>query len=294
MIAQLFAPSDRAPVIENIEKAVASDQFNRKVETDDPNISNTKEKQLLADYVQNLQTWSYRVNNLTARTAMNAAARIITRDMPIDGQENLAKITGGAIVTSNHFSPIENMLVRRGMGMHRLYIISEATNFFMDGWLGYLMRYADTIPISKDLHYAGITLPEMLKKRLDAGARVLIYPEQEMWFNYRKPRPPKRGAYFYAAQLQVPIISCFVEIADMPKQLTDQFNETQYRLHILPPIFPDTSLSPRDDSLRMEAQDYAQKKAAYEKAYQRPLDYDFSPADIAGWTGRLAVQHGRN
>lgn len=283
MIAQLFAPSDRAPVIANIEKAAAADQFNSKVETDDPNISINREQELLTNYVRDIHTWSYRANNLIARTAMNTAARVVTRNMIVTGQENLAATPGGAIVTSNHFSPIENMLVRKALGMHRLYIVSEATNFFMDGWLGYLMRYADTIPVSKDIHYAGLTLPDLLTERLNAGHKVLIYPEQEMWFNYRKPRPPKRGAYFYAARLNVPIVSCFVEIADMHRQLTDQFNETQYRLHILKPIFPDPAISPRDNSLRMAAQDYAQKKAAYEAIYRQPLDYNFSPSDIAGW-----------
>ncbi|ERL65135.1 lysophospholipid acyltransferase family protein [Schleiferilactobacillus shenzhenensis] len=294
MIAQLFAPSDRGPVIQNIEKAVAANQLNSKVETDDPNISNQRELDLLNSYVQNLHTVSYKVNNLIARTAMNTAARIITRNMVVTGQENLAATPGGAIVTSNHFSPIENMLVRRAMGMHRLYIASETTNFFMDGWLGYLMRYADTIPVSIDIHYAGITFPELLRKRLDAGHKVLIYPEQEMWFNYRKPRPPKRGAYFYAAKLNVPIVSCFVEIADLHHPLNTEFNETQYRLHILKPIFPDPALSPRDNSFRMADQDYAQKKAAYEAAYRQPLDYRFSPSDIAGWipTGQEVARDG--
>lgn len=35
----------------------------------------------------------------------------------------------------------------------------------------------------------------------------------------------------------------------------------------------------------MMEKDYAQKKAAYESAYQKKLDYRFTPHDIAGWRG---------
>jgi hypothetical protein len=31
--------------------------------------------------------------------------------------------------------------------------------------------------------------------------------------------------------------------------------------------------------------DYQAKRACYERCYDKPLTYDFSPWDIAGWTG---------
>ena len=39
--------------------------------------------------------------------------------------------------------------------------------------------------------------------KLKNGDIVLIYPEEEMWFNYRLPRPCKRGAYQFAHELDV-------------------------------------------------------------------------------------------
>lgn len=115
----------------------------------------------------------------------------------------------------------------------------------------------------------------------------MIYPEQEMWFNYRKPRPVKRGAYYYAAKANVPIISCFTEIIDQPKpeKNNDEFYQTKYRLHVLPLIWPDSKLSVNENAKMMMEKDYAQKKAAYEAAYQKKLSYDFEPHDIAGWRG---------
>ena len=81
----------------------------------------------------------------------------------------------------------------------------------------------------------------------------MIYPEQEMWFNYRKPRYLKPGAYYYASKYNVPIISCFIEIID------------------------------KENAAWMSERDYSQKKEAYEKAYNKKLDYKFEDDDIAGW-----------
>ena len=100
---------------------------------------------------------------------------------------------------------------------------------------------------------------------MNRGEFVLIYPEQEMWFNYRKPRPPKRGAYYYAAKLNVPVISCFVKIINIDKRKSSEFCDVRHELYVLDPLIPDPSLSVRQNSLAMAEQDYRQKVEAYEK-----------------------------
>lgn len=45
----------------------------------------------------------------------------------------------------------------------------------------------------------GRKFPQRIKSVLDNNQIVIIYPEQEMWSNYCKPRPLQRGAYYYAA-----------------------------------------------------------------------------------------------
>lgn len=106
-----------------------------------------------------------------------------------------------------------------------------------------------------------------------------------MWFNYRQPRPTKRGAYYYAKRFNVPIVSCFIEMQDKPKLAGPSFHQVAFTMHVLKPIFPNPNVSEREDSVRMMKQDYAQKCAAYEQAYGRPVDYHFKQADIAGWLG---------
>ena len=43
---------------------------------------------------------------------------------------------------------------------------------------------------------------------------MLIYPEQSMWWNYRKPKPLKKGAYTFAARNNVPVLPCFITMED--------------------------------------------------------------------------------
>ena len=153
----------------------------------------------------------------------------------------------------------------------------------MKGWRGFLLRYAGLIPVTRDKGFMATFFEQMLGEQLGKGRYVLIYPEQEMWFNYRKPRPPKRGAYHYAAKFGVPVISCFVEIEDVPGVGPDGIGNTRWILHILPTIWLDPEKSVRENSIAMMEQDYAQKRAAYEKAYGKTLDYAFENWDIAGY-----------
>ena len=114
---------------------------------------------------------------------------------------------------------------------------------------------------------------------------ILIYPEQEMWFNYRKPRNPKRVAYYYTAKNNVPIVPLFVEIQNLDEKETEEFYKVKYVVHALPPIYPEPELATGENSFRMMEKDYEQKKQAYEEAYGKKLDYSFEDGDIAGWVG---------
>ena len=70
---------------------------------------------------------------------------------------------------------------------------------------------------------------------------------------------------------------------DTDEEDNNEFYKVKYVLHVLPPIYPDPKLSPKENSLIMMEKDYNQKKEAYEKAYGKKLDYTFEADDIAGW-----------
>lgn len=273
-------------VIANIKKAAEEGKFNIKVEVDDPNLTAKQKNELIKSHLKRRRSLKYRCRNRIARTIINFVTWEENRDTKIIGLENLKSAKNGAIITSNHFNPVDITTILkcvRKAGHKRLFIVSQETNLAMTGFVGFIMNYADIIPISSNKEYMGKYFESMVKKLVSRKRYVLIYPEQEMWFNYRKPRPPKRGAYFYAAGNNVPIVPCFVEMRDKKEKDTKGFYKVQYVVHIMPPIYPDTDKSVRENSVLMMKKDYELKKAAYEYAYGKKLTYEFEESDIAGW-----------
>ncbi len=279
---------NKEKVIERIRLAAAEGRMNDKVETGDPKLTRTERRKLVDRYVSMRKTPLYRISNIAARAVADTATKIQNRTTRIEGLEKLKAVKGGAVVTSNHFNPLDNTVVRYTVnraGHKRLYLVSQDTNLAMKGWIGFLMNHEDIIPILKEQDYLKNTFEELLAEELGRKQWILIYPEQEMWFNYRKPRPPKRGAYYYAAKNHVPVVSFFVEIINEEKMDNEEFHQVRYVMHVLDPIFPDPDKSVRENSIRMMEQDYRQKTEAYEKAYGKKLEYTFEPQDIAGWIG---------
>ena len=282
----MIIQDQREQVIENIQTAIREGDLNRKVEVGDPVLTAVQREELLNWYLKEKDTLHFKGKTLLARKITNTATRRVNQSTVICGLENASGVSGGAVLTSNHFNPLDNTIVRYliwNLGKDRLPIVSQETNLAMTGLVGFLMKYADIIPISGVPEYMTMDFEPLVKKELDEKNYVLIYPEQEMWFGYRKPRPLKRGAYFYAAKFQGPVISCFVEMRVQQEMQTSMFHQVQYVMHVLPTIYPDPAKTVRENSISMCTQDYRQKKHAYEEIYQEPLEYTFQAEDIAGW-----------
>ena len=276
----------RETVITNIAAAAAAGTFHEKVEINDPVLTAQQEQAIVSNYLAHRGSSAYQRKTRVARTLVNIGTALVNRNTQIIGLEKLDALQGGAILTCNHFSPLDNTVIRHlthKLGKKRINIISQVSNFAMPGMIGFIMNYADTIPLGEDPRYLLRQLPDIISELTEQGEFVLIYPEQEMWFNYRKPRPPKRGAYHFAARLGRPIISCFVEMRDLPEHENDEFSKVRYTLHILGTIKPDPAKSVNENSREMCALDCELKRAAYERIYGEPLDYEFESTDIAGW-----------
>ena len=280
--------SSKKAVIENIKKALEDDEHDRKVEVGDPDLTTEQKEEIVRKYLENKDKLSYKIKNKLARIIINAAANIQNKETEIIGLENIKDIKTGAIITSNHFNPLDSTVVQtaiKKVGKNRLYIVGQEENLAMQGFIGFIMNYADIIPISNQISYMKKDFPELVQKRLEENNYVLIYPEQEMWFNYRKPRKLKPGAYYYAAKNNVPVISCFVEIRNEKEKDNEEFYKVKYVIHILPPIYPEAEKTAKENSIIMMEKDYKQKQEAYEKAYNEKLNYEFKIKDIAGWIG---------
>ena len=276
-------------VIKNIETNIINKELNRKVEIKAAVLSDEEITKLINKFYKNKsKKFSYTIKHMIANMTINKYMKLLDKDITIKGLENLKDLdlSKGAIITSNHFNPLDTFIIRKLVEKvlkKDLYIVIQDTNLAMPGSLGFLMNYTNTIPVSKSPTYLAGTFKENLRKILSDGNIVLIYPEEEMWFNYRKIRPLKRGAYQYAAILNVPVISCFTKIIDTDILDNEEFNKTIYELNVLGYLYPDKDISPRVNSINMLNEDYTWKKRSYEEAYNKSLDYTFSKDDIAGY-----------
>ncbi|WP_288299626.1 lysophospholipid acyltransferase family protein [uncultured Lactobacillus sp.] len=284
---------NREAVIKNIQKAANKRDFTAKAEIGDPQMTLDERLKLVNDYWKNRKSFSSKINNQIGHAMLTTFAKTLAGSTEFKGLENLNNLPiGGAIITANHFNQIDSLPIKllANKTHHQLSIVIEDTNLMLPGFFRYLMNYVGTIPLVQSASYIGNVFPKHLSNALAKNNWVLIYPEQEMWWNYRKPRKLQRGAYYFAAKQNVPVISLFIEIRDLPKieKKDSNFYETKYIVHVLQPIFPDVSLSANENAHKMMEQDYQQKVAAYEKIYGKKLNYDFTDWDIAGWRGHLS------
>lgn len=275
-------------VIKNIETNINNNEFNKKVEVGDPNLTEEEKLKYIKKFYQNQKSPIYFIKNKIANKTVRKIAKEIYPNINIIGLEklNYVDLTNGAIITSNHFNPLDSYNIRKIVEekLHKkLYIVVQDTNLAMPGALGFLFNNIEVIPLSKSPNYIIKKFMPELKKILSKGNFVLIYPEEEMWFNYKLPRPCKRGAYQFAHELDVPVISCFVKMTDTNITDNNEFNIVKYDVFINKIIYPEKNESVKSDSRKMAEVDYETRKKAYEDAYNKELKYEFDIEDIAGW-----------
>ena len=277
----------REEAIRNIARAAAEGRFNDKTEPFDPVADPAAVREASERYLREIGTPGFRIRNALARAIVNYwRLRYSVRTDRIIGEEKLRAVKGPAFLTGNHFNPFDNGVIRtlsRRTGHGRLWAVSQGTNLLMDGINGFVLRNIDIIPLNADPSYMAGPFRRQMDRVLQEGRLVLIYPEQEMWFNYRKPRPGKRGAYLFAVRSGVPVVPLFVGMEDLDKESVPGWRDVRLVLHVLDPIYPDPARTDRENSFDMCRRDYEAKVRAYESFYGRKLDYGFVPEDIAGW-----------
>ncbi|NCB48395.1 MAG: 1-acyl-sn-glycerol-3-phosphate acyltransferase [Clostridia bacterium] len=193
------------------------------------------------------------------------------------GLENYDSVKGGAIITCNHFNIYDNYVMfkalQKRLGKKNLYkVIREGNYTNFPGFFGYLFKHCNTLPLSSNFE----TMKKFMKAvetLLKRGDKILIYPEQALWWNYKKPRPLKPGAFNLSAINFVPVIPCFITMIDSDKVAPDGSFFQEYTLHIMPPIFPDKNKSVKENSKDICEKNYQLWKEKYEEVYKIPLTY---------------------
>ena len=195
------------------------------------------------------------------------------------GLENLNKVKTGAILTCNHFNPFDVFTVETVFRMSerseekKLYkIIREGNYTNFPGFYGFLFRNCDTLPLSSNKKTMA-SLLKSIKKILENKDFILIYPEQSMWWNYKKPKPLKDGAFRFAIKNNVPIIPIFITMEETNITGNDGFPIMEYYVHIEEPIYQNKQLTDKENIEQMKEANFSVWKRIYEEFYDTPLKY---------------------
>lgn len=193
-----------------------------------------------------------------------------------DGVDILRKVKTGAVITANHFNPFDSIPLHKAVKKYapnkKLYKVIREGNYTFPGLFGFFMRHCNTLPLANDLD----VMKEMLSATnylLKKGNFVLVYAEQSMWWNYRKPKPLKIGAFKFAAKAGVPVIPTFITMRDTDALDKDGYPIQGYTLHIMEPIYPDENLSITDAANKMKVENEKVWKECYERIYGIPLTF---------------------
>lgn len=269
---------ERLQVLDKIAKFEREGRFDEDVEEDPPT------KELLPENIDYLRTklssrikskFAYAIARKYVYNLMDEKKFIIKE---IKGIEHYKNLDSGAIITCNHFNAMDSFAMQltyeaSGQKKRKFYrVIREGNYTSFPGFYGILMRNCHTFPLSSNKD----TMKKFLKSMdqvLQEGHFMLIYPEQSMWWNYRKPKPLKRGGFTFAVKNNVPVLPCFITMEDSDVLDDDGFYVQEYTVHISEPIYPSADKS-RDQNIKdMMEKNFAVWKNIYEKTYHEPLVY---------------------
>lgn len=192
--------------------------------------------------------------------------------------ENLEKVADGAVITCNHFNAFDSFAIQLAFEQGKLKkkkmyrVIREGNYTGFPGFYGVLMRHCNTLPLSSNFK----TMEKFIAavdRVLEKNQFVLVYPEQGMWWNYRKPRPLQKGAFTFAARNNKPVLPVFITMEDSDVLDDDGFYVQEYTVHFCEPIYPDPNKKRAQNSCEMRDKNYEAWKAVYEQTYGEKLTY---------------------
>lgn len=269
----------RLAILKKIDEYELNGWFSKDVEDDPPTIP------LMPDMVDYLcENFSSKIKMKFANfCARNHIKKLMKNKQLIIketiGMENYLPLEKkGAVITCNHFNAFDNFAIYKVLEKHihkrELYKVCREGNFTsFPGLYGWFFRNCNTLPLSSNVG----TMKKFLsavKTLLARNEKILIYPEQGMWWNYRKPRPTEPGAYKIAAMNKVPIIPLFITMNDSELIGGDGFPIQEYTVHILPAIYPKEDAGVKENCEYLQKENYKVCKEVYEKVYGIPLVYD--------------------
>lgn len=275
---------DRLLVLEKIARLEREGKFDVDVEDDPPT------KELLPeniDYLRKKITSRIKAKFAftIARSYMNKLIedrKLIIKE--IRGIEHFRNLSCGAIITCNHFNAFDSFAIQAaydasGHEDRKFFrVIREGNYTNFPGFYGILMRNCYTFPLSSN-HKTMKKFMQSMDHVLQNGHFMLVYPEQSMWWNYRKPKPLKKGAFSFAARNRVPVLPCFITMQDSDILGDDGFYVQEYTIHVSEPIYPDRNKTAAENTEMMREKNFEIWKQIYEDTYHEPLVYSCNERD---------------
>lgn len=266
----LFTDDKRSEVLAKIKEYEQKGLFNEHIDPIDENNYYKVDKNF--KYIKTgLEKLKY---DFIDRFMVRPYARMAHKKMLftiIKGRENLQGIKS-CIITCNHINKLDCLVVRKGVSGHKLYATAGEFNN-QKGKLGELMRAGGMMPMSSDTT-AMKNFNLAVGKRLKQNSYVLFYPEQAMWWNYKKPRPYKIGAFHFAVKYNVPIVPSFITFEDFIDKKGNK--KTHFVLNILKPIYLKKDLAKKDNEIYLRDEAFNECKQCYESTYKTKLEYEKS------------------
>ncbi len=277
--SEIEKSKERLEILEKIKKLELEGKFDIDAENDPPTIVLTPEN---VDYLK--KKTSSKIKNKVANKVGEKFLKDLLKNnkliiKEVNGIENLQNLESGAVITCNHFNPFDSFSIERVFRLSgqaknkKLYkVIREGNYTNFPGLYGFFFRNCDTLPLSSNKR----TMIEFMKAVdiiLQRGDFILIYPEQSLWWNYKKPKPLKNGAFKFATRNNVPVIPIFITMQDSNIIGEDGFFVQEYIINIEKPIYSNEKLSERENTTIMRDKNYEIWKNIYEDFYKVPLQY---------------------
>ena len=270
---------ERIEIIEAYEELERQGIFDQDVEED-------PEGRMILPGTVDYKQWSW-TTRIKSKLAFAAARKYLKKIMAagilrikdVKGIENMNALNTGAVLTCNHFSAMDSFATQvayeksNQTKKRKLFrVIKEGNYTSFPGFYGRLMRNCNTLPLSSNM----ATMKEFLDGvhyQLEKGHFVLVYPEQSLWWNYRKPKPLKNGAFTFAVKANVPVLPIFICLEDSDVIGDDGFPIQDMTIFVDKPIYPDPNKETMENVRAMAEANYQCWKRIYEDFYKIPLTY---------------------
>ena len=145
--------------------------------------------------------------------------------LKVTGQQNIP-LDGPFIIVANHSSLLDPVIL--GVSVRPKVIFVATAYLFKIGWLGYLLRKANSIPVQRENDISSL---KRALKILQQGGVLGIFPEGGV-DRQKDDLPIKAGAAFLATKVGVPIVPIKIKGADKALPRGAKFIRSLHKIEV--------------------------------------------------------------